>query len=271
MATTRGLPIRRWIVRTTIGSFSIAALMGIIALLSGGEFGPLENRVLLTTLLVGTVSIAVLCYLATAGRRWQPVGIAGGVSVLVPLACGLVSIWGTDLDRGPSEGLGRTLGIGAIVAATLAQASLLLAVADAARTVVTRLLAGTLTMATTLVAMTSVLILGYEPHGNTYFRLLGVVAILDVLGTVVVAALVKFGPSTQESVPAHPLAGTGPGPGAAPLPPDLRAGVAAYAAAHQIGEDEVIIRAVRGLLGREGVTTAQEVPGRAGSGSGITG
>ena len=32
-------PVRRWIVRVTIGSFSLAALLGIVALLSGGEFG----------------------------------------------------------------------------------------------------------------------------------------------------------------------------------------------------------------------------------------
>ena len=81
MATPTTAPIRRWIVRTTIGSFSLAALLGIVALLGGGEFGETEGQILLTTLLVGVVSIAVLCYLATAGRRSQPLGIAGGVSV----------------------------------------------------------------------------------------------------------------------------------------------------------------------------------------------
>ena len=77
-------PIRKVIVRVTIGSFSLAALLGIIALLRGGEFGQTQFRVLLTTLLVGVVSIAVLCYLATAGRPSQPVGVAGGVIVLFP-------------------------------------------------------------------------------------------------------------------------------------------------------------------------------------------
>ena len=69
MGTATTAPIRRAIVRTTIGSFSLAALMGIIALLGGGHFGATQGRVLLTTLLVGVVSIAVLCFLVTAGRR----------------------------------------------------------------------------------------------------------------------------------------------------------------------------------------------------------
>ena len=72
MATPTTAPIRRWIVRLTIGSFSVAALMGIVALLGGGEFGETEGRILLTTLLVGVVSIAVLCYLATAGDGPSP-------------------------------------------------------------------------------------------------------------------------------------------------------------------------------------------------------
>ncbi len=76
--------VRKVVVRLTIGSFSVAALLGIAALLAGGRFGETEARILLTTLLVGVVSIAVLCFLATAGKRFQLVGVAGGVTVLVP-------------------------------------------------------------------------------------------------------------------------------------------------------------------------------------------
>ena len=102
-------PIRTAIVRVTIGSFSLAALMGIVALLRGGDFGETQTRVLLTTILVGVVSIAVLCYLATAGRPSQPVGVAGGLVVLVPLATALLMIW-TDVEDGPSEVVLRTSG-----------------------------------------------------------------------------------------------------------------------------------------------------------------
>lgn len=252
MATPTTAPIRRWIVRTTIGSFSLAALMGIIALLGSGDFGEFEGRILLTTLLVGVVSIAVLCYLATAGRRSQPVGVAGGVVVLVPLVCALLMIWGADWDRGPGEGLARTFGVGSILAATLAQASLLLALCDGARAVVRRLLTATLALAGLLALLTCLLVLGYEPDEDTYFRVLGVVAILDVLGTVVVAALVKFGPSASNTERRR-LDGAeyGGAPGTSLLPADLAADTAAYAAAHQITSEQVVVRAVREFLTHE--------------------
>ena len=57
---------RRIVVILVIGSFSVAALLGIIALLGGGELGETEGKVLLTTVIVGVESIAVLCYLAVA-------------------------------------------------------------------------------------------------------------------------------------------------------------------------------------------------------------
>jgi hypothetical protein len=206
-------PIRTAIVRVTIGSFSLAALLGVIALVGGGAFGATEGRILLTTLLVGVVSVSVLCYLATAETPYQPVGVAGGVVVLVPLVSALVMIW-SDYSEAPPEWLGKAFGVGAVVAASLAQASLLLAMAVRARPVVRRVLAGTLVMATVLAGMISYLILGSEPRDTLYFRVLGIVAILDVLGTVVVAALTRFGRGTVR--PAPP-------PAALAVPPALAA------------------------------------------------
>lgn len=185
-------PIRSVIVRVTIGSFSLAALMGVIALLGGGDFGETQGRVLLTTLLVGVVSIAVLCYLATGGTPWQAVGVAGGMVVLVPLVTALSMIWGS-LDGSPSEALVKSFGVGAIVAGTLAQASLLLALAGRGTALNRGILLATLVLAAALAGLTSALVLGLSSDHDWFFRLLGIVAILDVLGTVVVAALSRFG------------------------------------------------------------------------------
>ena len=52
---------RRIAATLTIGSFSIAALMGIVALLGGGDFGEGEGKIVLTTLIVGSASICMLC------------------------------------------------------------------------------------------------------------------------------------------------------------------------------------------------------------------
>jgi hypothetical protein len=248
--TDTAAPIRTAIVRVTIGSFSLAALLGVIALVGGGAFGATEGRILLTTLLVGVVSIAVLCYLATAETPYQPVGVAGGVVVLAPLVSALVMIW-SDYSEAPPEWLGKTFGVGAVVAASFAQASLLLAMTVRARPAVRRILAPTLVMATVLAAMVSYLILGPEPRATPYFRLLGIVAILDVLGTVVVAALTRFGRGTVR--PAPP-------PAALVVPPALAARVVDLAERTGRRPEEVVDEALQRYLtdGQVPVATTEE-------------
>ncbi|GMA41528.1 hypothetical protein [Mobilicoccus caccae] len=72
---------RTAVIRLIAVSFSIAALLGIAVLLRGGQMGDLEGRILLTTLLVGVVSIAVLCYLTPAGApRSSAPSVAGWCS-----------------------------------------------------------------------------------------------------------------------------------------------------------------------------------------------
>lgn len=198
MPKTSHTPLRTLIVRVTIVSFSVAALLGVMALLSGGDFGSTEARILLTTLLVGVVSVHVLCYLATADGSYRVVGAVGGAAVLVPLVAGLVMIW-AGWENDVPLALGRTFGVGTVVAVTLAQACLLLVIATGRGPLVRALLTGTLVVAAVLGGLVSALILGFEPQGGGYPRLVGVVAIFDVLGTVVVAALAKFGGREDEA------------------------------------------------------------------------
>ena len=253
MASTPGTPtapIRTAIVRLTIVSFSAAALLGVVALLGGGAFGETEGRILLSTLVIGVVSVAVLCYLATAGTPYQPVGIAGGAVVLVPLVTVLVMIW-AYFDTDPPEIIAKAFGVGAILAATLAQASLLLVMAEHRRPAVRRLLAGTLVMATALAGLLSALVVGLDPRGG-YLRVVGVVAILDVLGTVVVAALTRFGAQPQPAQPddLQPARRdqTLVGADAArrlSLPAELGARLDAVAARTGLTPDEVVATALR--------------------------
>jgi hypothetical protein len=239
MTTPTTAPVRRWIVRVTIGSFSVAALLGIAALLSGGEFGQTQGQVLLTTLLVGVVSIAVLCYLTTAGRRTQPVGVTGGAVVLVPLATGLTMIW-SSFEQDPGEWWVKTFAIGAIVAATLAQICLLLAPRRPSGSVAGRILTATVGLAALLAGMTSLLVLGVHPGDDGYYRAVGVVAILDVLGTVVGAALLKFGPGTAND--------RGPGGLALSLPADVAQALLEEASRARRTPDEVAAGILRAHL-----------------------
>ena len=182
--------LRSLIVKLVIGSFSIAALMGIIALLAGGSFGDTEGRILLTTVVVGVTSIAALCYLSTAEKPFQLVGVVGGAVSLFPFALALWMTW----DDSYSNDLWRILGIGITVAASLAQASLLLALAYDSRPIVRRLLLATLAIIGVVAVLIIILLANDFEVDDTYWRLFGVAAILDTLGTVTVAALQKFVP-----------------------------------------------------------------------------
>jgi hypothetical protein len=177
--------LRRVVVTLVIGSFSVAALLGIIALLGGGDLGETEGRVLLTTVIVGVESIAVLCYLAVATRRAALVGLAGGLISLVPFSIALWFTW----SESDSQPLWDTFGVSVTIAATLAHACLLLAL-DRGR--LRLLLAGTLVAMAIVAAMICNAIVNGEDLGDLYWRTFGVVAILDVLGTVVFAALGIF-------------------------------------------------------------------------------
>src|SRR5690348_11263383 len=120
---------RRVAATLTIGSFSVAALMGIAALLGGGDFGEGEGKVLLTTLVVGSASICMPCTLATSGTRFAPVGVVGAVATLVPTATALHLVW-QDWDHVPDGEL-KLFGVGVVAAVTLSQVCLLLALAGA--------------------------------------------------------------------------------------------------------------------------------------------
>lgn len=165
-----------------IGSFAVAAAIGIFTLLDPGDFSDTEARVMLTTLVIGVESILALCYLAVADGRWRAVGVVGGAVSLATTAIALVMVWG---DAGGERW--KVLGIAIVVSAALAQASLLLALADRPRARVVLWL----TLATTVLvaALTCAAILADGDVSSAFWRTFGVLAILDVLGSIVLTAL----------------------------------------------------------------------------------
>ncbi len=239
--TTSG-STRRIVVGLTIGSFSLAALMGVLALLGTGDFGDTEARVLLTTLTVGITSVAVLCYLATSETRYAPVGVAGGVAVLLPLSTALWLIW-VDTGMNDSDVTWKAFGVGVVVAATLAQVSLLLVLAGS-RAGLRPLLGGTLVLATILAVLVSTMILGADGSDGLW-RVVGIVAILDVLGTVVTMALAVFGGARRPS----PVAGSR----AVDLPASLVGALEERAHATGRSCDDLVAEAVAGYLAGDGL------------------
>ena len=190
--------LRSIVVRLVVVSFSVAALLGIAALLGADVLGETGARVLGTTCVVGVESIAVLCYLAVGGTRRQMLGVAGGLISLVPFGIMLWLIWAGEFDLDITL---RVFGVGLTTAASLAQACLLAAVADQPRPRVKPLLTATFAAMVVLAVMIVIPIVSASDPGDWYWRVLGIVAILDVLGTILVIALQKFSGASSTSVP----------------------------------------------------------------------
>lgn len=185
--------VRRTAVVFVIVSLSIAALLGIVTLFTG-EFGDVQTKILLTTLLVAAFAITALCHLAVVGRSPRIVGYVGiGASVLA-LVLGLTLIWVSwDNWNEIFSGVAKSFGVLAIVAASLAQANLLLLLAARRQSAiriglyVTLGAIGLLALLLSLTIVTEGDIPGSD--GDLYWRFVGVIAILDVLGTIVLPVL----------------------------------------------------------------------------------
>ena len=210
---------RKGAIYGIIVSFSLAAVVGIIALLSG-DFGETQGRIILMTLLLGATSITALCHLAIADRAMRIVGFVGLAASSVTLITGLVLIW-RDWDAPGFDQWFKAFATAGILAVSFAHANLLLLLAGRRRPVLRYGLMITLVMIASVAIMVILPILseGDIPGvGNEewYWRLFGVVGILDVLGTVVVPVLAIF----VKDAPAISVVDGGDAAASAPAPAD---------------------------------------------------
>ncbi len=181
--------VRRVAVICIIVSLSVTALVGIATLL-GGDFGDVQGRIMMTTLVIGAFSVLALADLAVAGRRFEWCGYIGILAAAVGLVMGLYLVW-TDAET--DAVFWKTLGIAVVLAASLAHANLLLLLGERRRSVVRTSLWITVGLIAVLAGMIIAQIVTDGDIGNdTYMRILGTVAILDVLGTIVVPVVSRF-------------------------------------------------------------------------------
>lgn len=186
---------RKGAIYGIIVSFSLAAVVGIIALLSG-DFGETQGKIVLTTLLLGATSITALCHLAVADRAMRLMGFVGLAASAVALISGLVLIW-RDWSTTDIDDWLKVFAVAGILAVSFSHANLLLLLAGRRRVVIRYGLMLTLVM---IAAVAIMIILPIVSEGEIpgvgneewYWRLFGVVGILDVLGTVVVPVLAIF-------------------------------------------------------------------------------
>ncbi|MFN3708418.1 hypothetical protein [Microcella sp.] len=194
---------RKGAIYGIIISFSAAAVVGIVALL-GGDFGETQGKILLTTVLFGAASITALCHLAIADRSMRIVAAAGLLASLAALVTGMVLIW-RDWNLPDLDTWLQAFGVAGVLAVSLAHANLLLLLAGRRRRPIRIGLAATL-VAIGIVAIMLILPIVTEgdipgDDGDLYWRVFGVIAILDVLGTVVVPVLAIF----VRDEPRHPV------------------------------------------------------------------
>lgn len=241
---------RRIAIIAIITSLSFTAVVGIFTLLTG-EFGETQGKILLTTVLTAGFSIISLCHLAVTGRTLRVVGYTGiGVSV-VAFILGIALIWEDWQNFNSWEVLGRAFMIFSILSISFAHANLLLLLGGRKRPVIRLGLLFTVAS----IALVSILIIipiltdGDVPgeNGDAYWRVFGVIAILDVFGTIVV-------PVTSRFILDEPRAGVA-GAGVAvagasitvQLSQELEAKLSATAAVRSTSREQVIIEALEQL------------------------
>ena len=240
---------RKGAIYGIIISFSGAALVGIVALL-GGDFGETQGKILLTTVLFGAFSITALCHLAIADRAMRIVGVSGLLASGVALVTGLVLVW-RDWEDAGLEVWFRVFGAAAVLAVSFAHANLLLLLAGRRRAAIRWGLAATLaTIAVVAVMLILPIVTGGdipgEDAGDVYWRVLGVIAILDVLGTVVVPVLALFlRDGATDSTAGHAEAAGVPHPLHVRLPHDLAEAVRSRATQQGSDPETVALDALR--------------------------
>jgi hypothetical protein len=180
---------RRAAVIAIVVSLGITALVGIVVILSGSSNETL-GRILETTLVLAAFSVTALCHLAVVGRAPQVVGFVGIVASALAFVAAVVLIWGNwNFSSVFTDWWLRTLWTFTVVALSLAHANLMLLLEGRKNRVVRIGLRSTLVFiaVVALGIITPVLSGGHVPgdNGDVYWRTFAVIAILDVLGTIV--------------------------------------------------------------------------------------
>ena len=174
--------------RTLLGGFIVSicccGLVGIYCLLVG-KFDEVAVRILLTTTAVGGASILALAnVIPWESRRWHPIGPCGLVAVCLGLLLSLVGIW--KPETGEPEWFYKVMSISIVLAVALSHIGLLSLARLTRKFEKIRIF--TVVVIIVLAAQICWSIVA-ETDNEFWYRLMGVVAILDVCGTIAVPVL----------------------------------------------------------------------------------
>jgi len=185
--------VRRTTVVVIIVTVVISAILGIVMLLTG-SWGDVQGRILGTTFAIAVFAITALCHLAQVDRPLRTMGFTGIAASVLALIPVLIIIWDTGgYSSDTYAWLLKSFGFFTVLAASLAQANLLLLLARRRQRAVRIVLIVALVFIAVVAIMIWLPILteGRIPGdgGDWYWRLFGVAAIVDVLCTIVLPVL----------------------------------------------------------------------------------
>ena len=192
---TVSAPLRRWFLAALIGSLVISAMIAIFILIFGGDFDKTEGKILFTTLSISFFSLTGLGSAAPLERGSRsPLSYLGLALALAGFIFFVTGIWSEWVEK---EDYGRSMGIVAIFSFGFAQSGMLSLVR--LRGMAKVLTPATIVIIFALAGLASAMILRDESSSG-YFRALGVLAVLNALGTVTIPLLGRMTPKEVTAV-----------------------------------------------------------------------
>ena len=185
--------LKKTLLIALIASLTISALIAIVVFLAG-SFGDIQRKLLFTTLTIAGYSFTGLASSALFNRRrLVPLGILGIAISVVGIIYTTALIW--EIIRWSSDWDFKLLVILIILAVSVAHCSLLLLTRS--NVLLVNACLGLTIVCILTVALMLVRLIAFafpDDPGDFALRLLGVFAVLDVLGTIVTPILKKLNP-----------------------------------------------------------------------------
>jgi|SRR3989344_2055859 len=183
------LNLKKVFLLTLITALSLSALIGIFIFLFG-SFGDLESKILFTTLTIGAYSLTALCCGALYDKHkylvFSMIGITiSAIGFLLTLAVIWQRLMLTDIT------IWKTLIIFVILSGSFAHASLLLLIKSKSIAVNVSLYLTLLFISLVALTLIFLIIMELSSIDQIWYRILGVWAILDVLGTIITPIILK--------------------------------------------------------------------------------
>jgi hypothetical protein len=185
--------IKRTLLRVAIAALCITALIAIVAVVSA-SFDETEGRILFTHVLVAVYCLLALA-VATVGERLPVLTGAGFATCTVGLVLAVIATWA---DR-VGEPLTRWAFVFFVASFTLAHGALVESRRRESDGAAVRAISGaTIAIGAVLGATLGVAIAAADDVSDTFLRVIGVMAVLDVLGTTVLPIARKIERSSAD-------------------------------------------------------------------------